>query len=103
MVIKFSQIEIIVLKDIRTCRDYKDNPIDLLNKAIGELNLSGRKIGVEMEGINAKDFLKFQEYIRGIGSEIIDATSLLAEVRSIKTPEEIEFDTFNLVRGGDIY
>ena len=78
------------IRDIRTCRDYKDNPIDILNEVLDELNLSGKKIGVEMEAVNAKDFLRLQEYAKGIRLEIIDATNLLAEMRSIKTPEEIE-------------
>jgi len=78
------------IKDIRTCRDYKDNPIDILNKVLNELNLSGKKIGVEMEAISAKDFLSLQEYTKGIKLEIRDATNLLSEMRSIKTPAEIE-------------
>lgn len=78
------------IKDIRTCRDYKDNPIDILNKVLEELNLSGKRIGVEMEAINAKDFLRLQEYTKSINLEIIDAASILAEIRSIKTLAEIE-------------
>lgn len=78
------------IKDIRTCQDYKDNPIDLLIKVLGELDLSGKQIGVEMEAINAKDFLKLQEYAKDIKLEIKDATRLLEEIRCIKTPKEVE-------------
>lgn len=78
------------IKDIRTCRDYEDNPIDILNNVLLELNLSGKKIGVEMEAINSKDFLRLKEYAKNINLEVVDATDVFTQMRSIKTLEEIE-------------
>lgn len=78
------------IKDIRVYQEYAEDPIDFLGTVLNELDLSGEKVYAEMEGINAKDFLKLQEYVNRIGFEIEDATKLLEEIRCIKTPKEIE-------------
>lgn len=78
------------IKDIRIYQEYKEDPIDFLISVLDDLNLSGEKIALEMEGINARDFLKLQEYAKRIRFEIMDASPLLEEIRLIKTPEEIE-------------
>ncbi|MFX0197870.1 MAG: M24 family metallopeptidase [Candidatus Hodarchaeota archaeon] len=77
------------IMDIRVYQEYAEDPIDFFGNVLAELNLSGKKIGVEMEGINARDYLKLQEYGTRIGFQIEDATELLEAARRIKTSDEI--------------
>jgi Xaa-Pro aminopeptidase len=77
------------IKNIRAYQEYAEDPIDFLGKVLRDLELSGKTISVEMEGINARDFLKLQEYAKEIGFGIKDGTELLEVSRSVKTHEEI--------------
>ena len=78
------------IKDIRVYQEYVEDPIDFLGKVLRELHVPGKKIGVELEGLNAKDFLKLQRYAQEIGLEIQDATEILEAVRRVKTRDEME-------------
>ncbi len=77
------------IRDIRVYREYEEDPIDFLGRVLPELHIPGEPLGLEMEGINARDFLKLRGYAQRTGMEIQDATELLEESRSVKTAEEI--------------
>jgi Xaa-Pro dipeptidase len=78
------------IKDIRIYQEYVQDPMDFLGGVLKELHVPGKKIGVELEGINAKDFLKVQMFAKEIGFEIQDATEILEAARRVKTSTEIE-------------
>lgn len=78
------------IKEIRVYQEYAEDPIDFLGGVLKELNLSGQTIGLEMEGINAKDFLKLQGYGKELGFQIEDVNDILEGSRKIKTAEEWE-------------
>ncbi len=79
------------IRDIRVYQEYVEDPIDFLGRTLKELGLSGRAVALEMEGINAKDFLKLQGWAKEIGFQVEDGSELLAESRRVKTLDEREW------------
>jgi len=79
------------IKNIKIYKEYAEDPIDFLGQVLkNDFPLSGKTLGVEMEGMNARDFLKLQEYGKQIGFGIKDCSQLLESARKVKTPQEIE-------------
>jgi Xaa-Pro dipeptidase len=78
------------IRDIRIYKEYEEDPIDFLGRLLPALHIPGKPLGLEMEGINARDFRKMQGYADRIGMTLQDATELLEESRSVKTAEETE-------------
>jgi Xaa-Pro aminopeptidase len=65
--------------DIRVYRECADDPTDFLGRTLGDLSLSGQAVGVELEGINARDYLKLLSYAGRDNFTIEDASELLEE------------------------
>lgn len=78
------------IPDIRIYREYEEDPIDFLGRVLPEWHIPGKPLGLEMEGMNARDFRKMEGYAARMGMALQDATELLEECRSVKTAEEIE-------------
>lgn len=82
-----------IIKDVRIYDDHPDiNPAEILARIVGELIGTGRRIGVEYDafGLSAKRASLVQGAFAG-KSELIDATDVVADLRLIKSPAEIEY------------
>jgi Xaa-Pro dipeptidase len=63
-------------------------PVDLLVEVVREKGLAEGRIGLEMESLPAGLYAALRRRLPG--ATFVDATSLLAEARMVKTPAEIE-------------
>ena len=81
------------IKDIRIWVD-KDNsnPTEDLKVILGELNLKGKKIGIEYEayGLTGRNAMKLNQSLEGY-CKIEDRSELVSQLRVIKSAEEISY------------
>jgi len=81
------------IKDIRIWID-KDNsnPTEDLKVILGELNLKGKKIGIEYEayGLTGRNAMKLNQSLEGY-CKIEDRSELVSQLRVIKSAEEISY------------
>ena len=81
------------IKDIRIWVD-KDNsnPTEDLKVILGELNLKGKKIGIEYEayGLTGRKAMKLNQSLEGY-CKIEDRSELVSQLRVIKSAEEISY------------
>ena len=81
------------IKDIRIWVD-KDNsnPTEDLKVILGELNLKGKKIGIEYEayGLTGRNTMKLNQSLEGY-CKIEDRSELVSQLRVIKSAEEISY------------
>ena len=81
------------IKDIRIWID-KDNsnPTEDLKVILGELNLKGKKIGIEYEayGLTGRNAMKLNQSLEGY-CKIEDRSELVSQLRIIKSAEEISY------------
>jgi len=75
------------IKDIRSYNEFTENPMDLLVDAIKECGLDRSRIGIELDYLPAKDYLRLKDLLPG--AQFIDCGKLFSKMRMIKTKEEI--------------
>lgn len=61
---------------------------DLIRTAVADAGLLGRRVGVELEFAPAADMARLEAVLDG--TELVDSSPLIRELRVIKTPREIE-------------
>lgn len=75
------------IKDIQSYNEFNESPIDLLVDAIKECSLDRSRIGIELDYLPAKDYLRLKNLVPG--AQFIDCGKLFSKMRMIKTKEEI--------------
>lgn len=75
---------------------YVEPPVERLAKVIADMGLSAATVGFERNYISAEDWDSLHSHIPAM--RMVDSTTLMDEVRAIKTPAEIEL----LRRGANI-
>ena len=81
------------LEDIRVWKDGADaKPANDLRAMLEDLGLKGGKLGAEFDtvGLTAHNYIQIQESIAGF-AELVDASSLVGELRIIKSPAELAY------------
>jgi Xaa-Pro dipeptidase len=81
------------IEDIRIWVDRDDaSPADALRDLLGELGLSGTRLGVEYEayGLTGRNALRLNTALRGFAS-LDDCSEMVSELRLVKSPAEIEY------------
>lgn len=76
------------IRDVRSYKEFLQDPMDLLADVLVELGLDKKKIGIEMEYTPAGDFKRLQSRVPSARFE--QADRILEEATEIKTPHEIE-------------
>ena len=76
------------IKDIRAYNEFTESPMEFLADGIKELGLEKGKIGIELDYLPARDYLKLKELLPGVTFE--DAEQFFGKLRMIKTEEEID-------------
>ncbi|GAG71957.1 unnamed protein product, partial [marine sediment metagenome] len=75
------------IKDIRSYNEFTEDPMDLLVDAIREFGLERSRIGIELDYLPAKDYLRLKKLLPG--AQFIDCRKLFSKMRMIKTKKEI--------------
>ncbi|MEM8976985.1 MAG: Xaa-Pro peptidase family protein, partial [Pseudomonadota bacterium] len=81
------------LEDIRVWKDGADaKPAADLRAMLEDLGLNGSKLGAELDtvGLTAHNYIQIQDSIAGF-AELVDASSLIGELRIIKSPAELTY------------
>ena len=81
------------IEDIRIWKDAAGvNPARDLHALLGELGLGTARLGVELDsyGLKAHDWRRLETELAGRCS-LIDASTLIDRLRSVKSPQEIEY------------
>lgn len=76
------------ISDIRTYREFEQEASGLLVDALRELGLAKGRIGIELDYIPAMDFDVIRKDLPE--AKFTDASHIFLELRSVKTPEEID-------------
>ena len=72
----------------RIWAEFSDDPMQVLASQLDEMGLSGAKVAIEMDYLPAGDFLRLKDAMPS--TEFSPAEGILARLRQIKTPGEIE-------------
>lgn len=75
------------VKDLRMYETYSASPVDALAETIRDKGLAGARIGLEIAALMVPQYRRLVELLPGAVFE--DCTAALADVRSVKTPDEI--------------
>ena len=97
---------------LRIWAEFTDDAMQVLASQLKDLGLSTARIGIEMDYLPAGDMVKLQKYLPQ--ATFVPCEQILARLRQIKTPEEIELlrrlsriadqaitDSLATVRAGD--
>ncbi len=76
------------IRDIRAYFEFKTLPVELLASTLRERGLSGRRVGIELGYLTARDYTALLRLQPGL--EPADCSRLLEHVRMVKSPEEVE-------------
>jgi len=74
--------------DIRTYREFEQEAAEVLVTTLKEFGLSRGRIGIELDYLPAMDFAVLREGLPH--AEFVNANKIFLELRSVKTPEEID-------------
>jgi Xaa-Pro aminopeptidase len=74
--------------DIRTYREFEQEAAEVLVETLREYGLSSNRIGIELDYLPAMDFEAIREELPK--AAFVNANRLFLELRSVKTPEEIQ-------------
>jgi len=75
------------IKNIQSYNEFNENPIDLLADTIRKAGLVRARIGIELDYLPAKDYLRLKNLVPN--AQFIDCGKLFSKMRMIKTKEEI--------------
>jgi len=73
--------------DVRTWGEFADSPMHVLGTLLEEKGLASENIGIELDYLPAADFSALSNAVPGVRFHAVD--SLLADLRQLKTSEEI--------------
>jgi len=76
------------IRNLRTYRDYVENPEVALAETIRELSLDRSRVGFDQGWFGARRWSALRRLLPGV--DCVDATDELDAVRAIKTPTEVE-------------
>jgi Xaa-Pro dipeptidase len=74
--------------DIRTYREFEEEAAEVLVATLSAFGLSRGRIGIELDYLPAMDFGVISRALPGV--EFVNANKIFLELRSVKTPEEID-------------
>lgn len=74
--------------DIRTYREFEQEATEVLVETLREYGLSNSRIGIELDYLPAMDFEVIRQALPK--ATFLNANRIFLELRSVKTPEEIE-------------
>ena len=75
------------IDDLRTYREFTEDPMEKLAEALKDLKLDSGKIGIEMEFLPAKDFATLKRVVPNVHWAAADA--IFNKARQVKTPKEL--------------
>ncbi|MGA2465056.1 MAG: Xaa-Pro peptidase family protein [Thermodesulfobacteriota bacterium] len=76
------------IKDIRAYNEFTESPMKFLADAVKESGLENGRIGIELDYLPARDYVKLKGLLSRVTFE--DAESFFGKLRMIKTQEEID-------------
>ncbi len=76
------------IEDIRAYNEFTESPMEFLANGIKELGLGRGKIGIELDYLPVRDYLKLEKLLPKATFE--DAEEFFGKLRMIKTEEEID-------------
>jgi len=74
--------------EIAVWREFKFDAMQVMADLLRKHGLRGARIGIELDYLPAGDFAVLRELLPGV--ELVAAQNLLARLRQIKTPEEVD-------------
>lgn len=76
------------IRDIRAYNEFTESPMQFLSDALKELGLEKGRVGIELDYLPVRDFLRLKGLLPHASFE--DAEACFGRLRMIKTEEEIE-------------
>lgn len=76
------------IEDIRTYTEYADYPIDALVRVLKDMGLTRGKLGIDLKYLPQTGYARLTQLLPDV--EFIDTTHKVAEIRAVKTDEEIQ-------------
>lgn len=78
-----------LVKHLQPYDELSDDPMEGLVEVLRHLGLNGKRIGIEMDALPAKQWIRLGEL--NPGATLVDGSAALMAARRVKSPRELEF------------